>query len=98
MKKVITEKIKTEWNVDFIDFQVPSNMYFSFGAIFCSEMEALYMPSGRERCVVFKVNSTYFVTKQTLIENNIWCEDWTKQMNSSLLEAKGYAQIHLDKI
>tara|TARA_R110001606_G_scaffold91591_2_gene204235 strand:+ start:84 stop:419 length:336 start_codon:yes stop_codon:yes gene_type:complete len=83
------------WDVDVIDFRLPSNMTFSFGSEFNdTSIEAIKKEGSVIRWVIFRVDSTWYVMQQHSIKLK-WIETWTKQMNSDILEAKEYAETQM---
>lgn len=79
------------WDADLQNVGLPSNMQFTFGSEFGDIIYRLQKPDDKLRWCVFKVNNTYYVIKQKEV-NNGWMEEWTKQMNENLLEARQYAE------
>lgn len=85
------------WDVDITDFNTPSNMVFSFGSEFDdTSIEAFRKDKDSVRWVIFRVDRTWYVMEQEKAEIH-WIENWTKQMNSDVKEAKKYAELEAVK-
>jgi len=81
------------WDVDITDFNIPSNMVFSFGSEFDNtSIEVFRKDNDNIRWVIFRVDSTWYIMEQQKAEIQ-WIENWTKQMNYDVKEAKKYAEL-----
>lgn len=80
------------WDVDITDFKLPSNMQFTTGSEFDdTSIEAFMKENAKVRWVIFRVDYTWYVMEQSKAESG-WIENWTKQLNDSLQDAKIYAE------
>jgi len=80
------------WDVDIIDFELPSNMVFTTGSEFDdTSIEAFRKEQDGIRWVIFRVDSTWYVMEQYEAETR-WVESWTKQLNKHIADAKIYAE------
>jgi len=84
-----------EWDTDLENIGLPSNMYFSFGSEFGDIVYRLQKTKDVRWCV-FSIDRNYYVIEQQSV-NGKWVENWTKQMNKSMDEAKAYAENELTK-
>lgn len=87
--------LEVKWDTELGNIGIPSNMCFTFGSEFDDIVYRLQKTKEIRWCI-FKVDSTYYVIEQELI-NRQWYATWTKQMNRDLIEAKEYLEKELIK-